>query len=37
MCVSKHLVNFWISKIVDYVRAIDGMQIDPLPEVKLIG
>lgn len=34
---SKSLIKFWIDKIVDYVHNVDGMHIDPLPSLELIG
>ena len=33
---SKALIKFWIDKVNDYVHAVDGMKIDPLPNVQLV-
>ena len=33
---SKALIKFWIDKVNDYVHAVDGMKIDPLPSVQLV-
>ena len=33
---SKALIKFWINKVNDYVHVVDGMKIDPLPNVQLV-
>ena len=33
---SKALIKFWIDKVNDYVHAVDGMKIDPLPSIQLV-
>ena len=33
---SKALIKFWIDKVNDYVHVVDGMKIDPLPNVQLV-
>ena len=34
---SKALVKFWADKAAKYIREVEGLKIDPLPELILLG
>lgn len=34
---SKALVKFWANEAAKYIREVEGMKIDPLPELILLG